>query len=182
MIKLLTRYYGKAIRSNTGDCAAMQDTVWAVFYHSQSTNSSPQHQYCLSGQQSWCKFNRALANSKHSPPTHPPSIQKLFLLSKRSLSDSLTLYFGATQNQNESFNSTIWQRCPKTEFCSANGGDCYQFSSNLLQLGPGSLHQTPGKVGGHCFSPHVAVPFWQGPSQGVCIKQRRRWREDRLYT
>ena len=26
-IKLLTRYYGKAIRSNTGDCEAMQDAV-----------------------------------------------------------------------------------------------------------------------------------------------------------
>ena len=26
---------------------------------------------------------------------------------------------GATQNHDESFNSTIWQRCPKTEFCSA---------------------------------------------------------------
>ena len=26
---------------------------------------------------------------------------------------------GTTQNQNESFNSTIWQHCPKTKFCSA---------------------------------------------------------------
>ena len=26
---------------------------------------------------------------------------------------------GATQNQIDSFNNTIWQRCPKTEFCSA---------------------------------------------------------------
>ena len=25
----------------------------------------------------------------------------------------------ATQNLNDSFNSTIWQHCPKTEFCSA---------------------------------------------------------------
>ena len=25
---------------------------------------------------------------------------------------------GATQNQNESFNSIIWSRCPKTGFCS----------------------------------------------------------------
>ena len=25
---------------------------------------------------------------------------------------------GATQNQNESFNSLIWRRCVKTEFCS----------------------------------------------------------------
>ena len=26
---------------------------------------------------------------------------------------------GVTQNQNESFNSIIWNQCPKTEFCSA---------------------------------------------------------------
>ena len=37
MIKLLTRYYGKAIRSSTGVCAAMQDAAWEVFYHSQSS-------------------------------------------------------------------------------------------------------------------------------------------------
>ena len=72
-IKLLTRYYGKAIRSNTGDCTAMQDAVWAVFYHSQSTDSNPQYQYCPSGQRSWCKFNRALTNSEPSPP-HSPTI------------------------------------------------------------------------------------------------------------
>ena len=43
-IKLLTRYYGKAFSSNSSDFAAMQDAVWAVFYHFQSTDSSPQHQ------------------------------------------------------------------------------------------------------------------------------------------
>ena len=36
-IKLLTYYYGKAIRSSTGICAAMQDAAWEVFYHSQSS-------------------------------------------------------------------------------------------------------------------------------------------------
>ena len=36
-IKLLTRYYGKAIRSSTGVSAAMQDAAWEVFYHSQSS-------------------------------------------------------------------------------------------------------------------------------------------------
>ena len=36
-IKLLTRYYGKAIRSSTSVCAAMQDAAWEVFYHSQSS-------------------------------------------------------------------------------------------------------------------------------------------------
>ena len=37
MIKLLTHYYGKAIRSSTGVCLAVQDAAWEVFYHSQSS-------------------------------------------------------------------------------------------------------------------------------------------------
>ena len=124
-IKLLTCYYGKAIRSNTGDCAAMQDAVWAVFYHSQSTDSSPQHQYCPSDQQSWCKFNRVLANSEPSPsysPTILPDIVPPLKKVVERLSHPTPMehcVLGATWNQNESFNSTIWQRCPKTEFCSA---------------------------------------------------------------
>ena len=165
-IKLLTHYYGKAIRSNTGDCAAMQDAVWAGVYHSQPTDSSPQYQYLPSGQRSWYKFFRALANSEqstpHSPTIHPdivPPLKKVFeRLSHPTLMERCLL--GATQNQNESFNSTIWQHCPKRGFYSATTMEIAgQFSTNLLQLGPGSLRKTPGKVGGHCFSPHKAVPF-----------------------
>ena len=37
-------------------------------------------------------------------------------LSKRELLERCVL--GATKNQNESFNSVIWSRCPKTGFCS----------------------------------------------------------------
>ena len=51
-IKLLTRYYGKAIRSSTGVCVAMQVLPGEFF-----TTPSPQYQYCPSGQRSWCKFN-----------------------------------------------------------------------------------------------------------------------------
>ena len=47
-IKLLTRYYGKAIRSSTGFCAAVQDAAWEIFF----TIPSPQHHYCPSGQRS----------------------------------------------------------------------------------------------------------------------------------
>ena len=80
---------------------------------------------------------------------------------------------GTTQNQNESFNNPIWQRCLKTEFCSATMAEI-AVNLDLLQLGPGSLGQTPGKVGGHCFSPHEAVAFRQGPSQGACISDEGR--------
>ena len=123
-IKLLTCYYGKAIRSNTGDCAAMQDAVWVVF-----VTPSPQtviHSTSIAPVASGLGAisTRHLPIPSHSHPTHPPSIQTLFLLSKRSLSDTHPILMercilGATQNQNESFNSMIWQHCPKTEFRSA---------------------------------------------------------------
>ena len=32
-IKNLTKYYGKANRSNIGDSVAMKDAVWAILYH-----------------------------------------------------------------------------------------------------------------------------------------------------
>ena len=67
-IKKLTKCYGEAIRSNIGDAAAMKDAVWAISNHSQSTDSMPQHQFCLSGQRSWCKYNRAVAMSEPPPP------------------------------------------------------------------------------------------------------------------
>ena len=130
------------------------------------TTPSPQHQYCPSGQRSWCKFYWALANSEpsppHSPTIHPdiiPPLKKVFeRLFHPTLMESCVL--GATQNLNESFNSTIWSifRRQRVLLCN-HGGDCCQFSSNLLQLRPGSLRQIPGKVGGHCFSSHEAVPF-----------------------
>ena len=115
-IKLLTRYYGKAIRSSTGVCAAMQDAAGRFF-----TTPSPQYQYCPSGQRSWCKFNWELANSEppppHSPTIHPhivPPLKKVFeRLFHPTLMESCVL--GATQNLKKSFNSTIWQHCPKTE-------------------------------------------------------------------
>ncbi len=99
--------------------------MWTIFYHSQSTDNTPQHQYCPSGQQSWCRFNRALAMSEppplHSPTIHPDIAPHLYNVFERLSSDTLMerCVLGATQNQNESFNITIWQRCPKTEFCSA---------------------------------------------------------------
>ena len=103
------------------DPVAMQRAVMAIFY---STDEHPLHMMCPGGDKSWCKFNRAVAKGE-SPPKHNPTIprnlahivKKVFL---DLLSDTLMerCVLGATQNQNESFNSLIWRRCVKTEFCS----------------------------------------------------------------
>ena len=115
-IKLLTHYYGKAIRSSTGVCAQCRMLPGRFF-----TTPSPQHQYCPSGQRSWCKFNWALANSEPSPPNsptiHPDIVSPLKKVFEQLVHPTLmeSCVLGATQNLNESFNSTIWQHCLKTQ-------------------------------------------------------------------
>ena len=114
-IKLLTRYYGKAIRSSTGVCAAMQDAAWEVFYHSQSSAPVlPQWPAVLvQVQLGTCQF-RAIPTPLTIHPDIVPPLKKVFeRLFHPTLMESCVL--GATQNLNESFNSTIWQHCPKTE-------------------------------------------------------------------
>ena len=120
------KYYGKAIRSHVNDAAGMQGAVMAIFYRSISTDDHPLHMMCPGGNKSWCKFQRAKAK-REPPPRHNPTIpgqiapfvKKIFLdLSSDAPMERCVL--GATQNQNECFNSLIWNRCVKTEFCSLN--------------------------------------------------------------
>ena len=108
-IKLWTCYYGKAIRSNTSDCAAMQDAVWAVFYHSHSTDSSPQHQYCPIGQRSCGGSTVHLPFPSHPHPFHPPSFQILFALSYRSLIDLSSYTNGVLHTWSDSESERVIQ-------------------------------------------------------------------------
>ena len=57
----------------------------------------------------------------HSHTIHPDIVPPLKKVFERLLHPTLmeSCVLGATQNLNESFNSTIWQHCPKSEFCSA---------------------------------------------------------------
>ena len=77
-IKLLTRYYGKAIRSSTGVCAAMQDAAWEVFYHSQSSVPVlPQWPVVLvQVQLGTCQFRAIPTPLTHHPSRHCSSSQK----------------------------------------------------------------------------------------------------------
>ena len=120
-IDLLQTYYGNAIRSHVGDLEGMKRACWAVFYHSISTDDNPQHHCCPEGANS---YQRAVALQQNVPPHSPkipadfePFIKPVFenLCNEQLLEKCLK---GATQNQNESFNSLIWVRSPKTEYSS----------------------------------------------------------------
>ena len=60
-IKVLCRYYARAIWSNT-DVGLMRKAVYASIHHCYSTDAYPQHQYCPEGADSWCFYKRGIAN------------------------------------------------------------------------------------------------------------------------
>jgi hypothetical protein len=92
-----------------------------------STDKEPHHRQCPKGPSSHCFYQKALALGK-VPPKHidRPSNslvsvavgQKMIPIYRRMSDETLLqrMVHGGTQNANESLNSMIWVRCPKTSF------------------------------------------------------------------
>ena len=122
------RFYGNAIRANSGNLSQMQTAIWAIFHHSitppTNVTLKEQHKFCPKGKDSWCKFNVDLESnrqmydkSRQLPSSFHDMLKPIFdrLASKDLLEKCLK---GVTQNANESLNHMIWERCPKATFCS----------------------------------------------------------------
>lgn len=102
----------------------MKKAVLATLRHMSSTDEAPKHDLCPEGTDSWCKFNRAIANSE-VPPPHKNSLpdfvcealEPVFMrLSDKALLERCS--DGITQNPSESLHATIWQQVPKTTHAS----------------------------------------------------------------
>ena len=101
----------------------MSKEIWAILYHYASTADKPMHTNCPTGHQSWCGYQKGIANetSTYKPVKHPLSeaIVKLVTpifnrLGNESFSEG---YKNASnQNANESFNNVLWSFCPKERF------------------------------------------------------------------
>ena len=130
-IKKLQVNYGKAIRPNVApDVKTAEDhkdavdkmkkAVMASLYHSiMLKDDKVRHQFCPSGDTSWCKF-RMLGNMENAPhhlePVFLDILEPLYtnrLASFELLSRCLP---GVTQNVFESINSILWQKVPKHKF------------------------------------------------------------------
>ncbi|GFT74868.1 uncharacterized protein TNCV_1673341 [Trichonephila clavipes] len=60
-IDRLQAYYGLAIRRNLSSVKDMQQAIWAIFLHKLSTDEKPQHGFCPSDSDTWCKFKSRIA-------------------------------------------------------------------------------------------------------------------------
>ena len=126
-IDRLQNYFGIAVRSNVGDLKEMQKAVRACLFHVASSSKNNYHNaYCPTGETSWCKYQRdkALGTSDYKAGKGLPlkvikHVKPIFEdLSKESLLQKCL--HGQTQNRNESFNSLIWERLPKSTYVSLN--------------------------------------------------------------
>lgn len=122
MIEKLTIYYGNAIREHKNNLTEMRKAVWAIYFHTRSTNSEPLHTFCPTGPESWCGYNKAIADGTHANFLHktimPSSVMDAIKPIFKDLSHPKLLcrcLGGKTQNNNESINSVIWKLCPKTQ-------------------------------------------------------------------
>lgn len=111
----LQTYYGKAIRENVRDVKKMNEAVWAIYYHTISTDKKPQHSHCQNGKESRCKYNREVAKGKEDGFRHkhplPMDVAKAIYPVFKDLADPKLLercLLGATQNQIEELHHLIW--------------------------------------------------------------------------
>ncbi|GFW35138.1 uncharacterized protein TNCV_5067031 [Trichonephila clavipes] len=117
----LQAYYGVAIRRNLSSVKDMQQAIWAIFLHKLSTDEKPQHGFCPSDSDTWCKFKKAelLGDTYHHKNSLPVDVVEAMRPVFRDLANPELLkkcLHGGTQNPNESVNNVIWSRVPKKTF------------------------------------------------------------------
>ena len=196
---VLQQYYGNAIRQHAGDIEGMVEACWAVYYHSISTDDNPQHHCCPKGATSWCFYQRATALSQEVPHhkslkdpkrlLHPRLAQHVKPIFERLCNRSLLerCVMGATQNQNESFNSVVWQRCSKTDFSSpvtvelAVNLAVLTFNRGMISLTSvfGHLGIQLGPLGLRCLEAKDADRIQRAASKASDVAKRMRQTRER---
>ena len=126
MINRLQNYYGIAIRSNVGNLSGMKKAIYASLMHCACSKDQNLHLYCPKGAESWCRYNRDIANRtnlfKPGPGLPVEIIAELKPIYRRLSEDALLprCLDGKTQNQNEAINGIVWDRVPKEVFVGAD--------------------------------------------------------------
>lgn len=104
----------------------MKRAVEATLLHMTSTDSAPNHSKCPEGAESWCKYNRTLANGE-DPPAHENPLTDCVrtalepVFARLSNEDLLARCSdGMSQNASESLHSVIWTKASKNSNASLN--------------------------------------------------------------
>lgn len=121
LIDQISSLYGDAIRKHSDNYKDMQKAIWAIWYHKRSNDKQLSHDFCPDGNDSWCKYKKAVANDTHKDFKHMNSVPTAVMDAIKPVFKDLShpdllkrCIGGRTQNANESLNALIWNFCPKT--------------------------------------------------------------------
>ena len=123
VIDKLQNYFGIALRSNVGDLQKMQDAILASLFHVASSENDNFHVYFPRTHESWCQYQRDAINNTNLYTPGAGISDDVIAVIKPAYADLTKpeilqkCLHGLTQNPNESFNSTIWERVQKTVYC-----------------------------------------------------------------
>ena len=119
----LQNYFGIALRANCTTVEAMQKAIWASFFHVASSEKNNYHSHCEASPTSWCQYQRDVINKTNLYKPGLGFSKEVIAMVKPIYIDLIKptelgkCLHGKTQNQNENFNSTLWERVPKTNYC-----------------------------------------------------------------
>lgn len=115
VMREMSTYFSLAIQRNPNSTANMKKEILAGYYHKISTDANPQHEFC---DIKWCTYLQS--KEKNLEYKHKPALELLAQKNVKEIYDDLTdekllkrCLGKNTQNNNESFNKTIWQFAPK---------------------------------------------------------------------
>lgn len=118
IMKTMSTNYALAIQRYPDSVENMEKEIWAGFYHLISTDAAPRHEYC---NPDWCKYLKAQADN--IPFTHKPALSEEVqeyvkpIFERLTEKELLMRCLGKnTQNNNESYNKTLWSIIPKHNF------------------------------------------------------------------
>ncbi|GFT20411.1 uncharacterized protein TNCV_4964171 [Trichonephila clavipes] len=99
----------------------MQQAIWAIFLHKLSTDEKPQHGFCPSDSDTWCKFKKAelLGETYHHKNSLPVDVVEAMRPVFRDLANPelrKKVFTWRYAKSNESVNNVIWSRVPKKTF------------------------------------------------------------------
>lgn len=106
----------------------MKRAIFSTLTHCKSTDNKPELCNCPTGKESWCFYQRAIAEGR-IPESHGDRIKTplsevtvakmIPLYTRLSTDDLLTRCLaGRTQNANEALHNVIWSKCSKRVYTS----------------------------------------------------------------
>lgn len=141
----------------------LKNALLASFFHPASSLHCNFHTYCPATTDSWCQYQRDIVNKTnlYKPGKgFDPEVIKHVKVEYMKLTDEKELakcMHGKTQNANESFNSLIWERAPKSRYCGLSklklcvydavshfnyGGQCVLDTLKLLNVANPGIYTT----------------------------------------